>query len=137
MQASLRSRQQRVDVILWALAGSSAVLILWLSFGPGFPPGATMFPGADKVQHGLAYFVMALLFLLAAVWRPGRGAGPWFGYRWFLVLAVIGVGGVVEIGQSALTATRQAEVLDWVAEILAVLAAYGVVSVLRVRSEAA
>ena len=66
------SHDRLVDLLLWALTFASAGLTLWLSLGP-VPPGASAFPTADKASHGVAYFVTTLLFLFAAVWRPGRG----------------------------------------------------------------
>jgi hypothetical protein len=122
-----------LDILLWVLTAGSALLTLVFSFRFA-PPGVDAFPHADKVWHGVAYFTTVLLFLLAAVWRPGRGAGPF--PRAGLVFALIGVaaGGLVEVAQS-FTATRDAELLDWVVEIVGILAALGVVVALRARAE--
>ena len=121
-----------MDLLLWVLTALSAALTLAFSFR-FVPPEVDAFPHADKVWHGLAYFTTAVLFLLAAVWRPGRGAGPF--PRAGLVFALIGVaaGGLVEVAQS-FTATRDAELLDWVVEIVGILAALGVVVALRARA---
>ena len=118
-------RERAVDVVLWALTIGSAGLTVWLSLGP-VPPGTEAFPGADKVFHGLAYFVTTLLFLFAAVWRPGRGPGPLARFGVYVILAVIGAGLVVEALQGALTADREPELADWLAEVVAVAAAVAI-----------
>jgi VanZ family protein len=122
----------RLDILLWVLTACSAALTLVFSFR-FVHPGVDAFPHADKVWHGLAYFTTALLFFLAAVWRPGRGAGQF--PRAGIVFALIGVvaGGLVEVAQG-FTATRDAELLDWLAEIVGILGALGVVVVLRARA---
>ena len=122
----------RLDILLWVLTACSAALTLVFSFRL-VPPGVGAFPHADKVWHGLAYFTTAGLFLLAAVWRPGRGAGPF--PRAGIGFALIGAaaGGLVEFAQG-FTATRDPELLDWVAEILGILAALGVVVAHRARA---
>lgn len=128
-----RSRERRVDALLWALAFVAVGLTLWFSFGVK-PPGAEAFPQADKVEHAGAYFVTTLLLLLAAVWRPGRGPGLFWRWRWLVLAVVVVAGGVVELAQQLLTAHRKGDVLDWVAEIMAVLGAVGVLAWSRRRA---
>jgi VanZ family protein len=125
----VRADPSRLDLLLWVLTALSAALTLVFSFGLD-PPRVGGFRHADKVWHGLAYFTTTLLFLLAAVWRPGRGAGAF--PRAGIVFALLGsaAGGVVEIAQGS-TATRDPEVLDWVADVLGILAALGVIVALR------
>jgi hypothetical protein len=125
-----RSRQRALDAALWALTFASAGLTVWLSLG-SVPPGASAFPGADKLFHGIAFFVTTLLFLFAAVWRPGRGPGPFAGLVPYVLLAVIAAGLVVEALQGALTADRRPELADWLAEVVAVIAAASVHGALR------
>ncbi len=93
-----------IDVGFWALTAACVAATLWFSFVAP-PPGTDLFPGADKVDHAVAYFATTMSFLFAAVWRPGRGVGryPHLG-KWFAVAAIAG-GGVIEILQS-MTATR-------------------------------
>jgi hypothetical protein len=95
------------------------------------PPGTEAFPGADKVFHGVAYFVTTLLFLFAAVWRPGRGPGPLARFGVYVVLAIVAAGLVVELLQGALTADREPELADWLAEVLAVMAAVAIHALAR------
>jgi VanZ family protein len=118
-----------VDAVLWALAVACAAVTIWFSFGAP-PPGAALFPWADKAGHAIAYFATTLSFLFAAVWRPGRGPGPFPRLGWVLAPAAVGVGVVVEILQG-LTPTRSAELKDIVAEALGSAAAVAVHVVVR------
>ena len=106
---------------------------LWLSL-VAVPPGHKVFHGADKVEHWLAYAVTTLLVLLAAVWRPGRGDGPLARWWWAVLAVMVIAGGLIEVVQSFVG--REAELADWVAEILAVALAWAVVVAMRARSRA-
>ena len=134
--ATPRRQQQRglsrVDGLLWALTAACATATLWFSFVEA-PPGAGSFAGADKVLHATAYFATSLSFLLAAVWHPGRGDGPFPVAGHIVPVLAIGAGIVIEILQG-MTATRKAEVGDVVAEVVGVLAALAVHAWLRIRS---
>ena len=116
------------DRILWVAAGLCVAVTLWLSLVE-VPPGTSAFGGADKVEHAFAYFVTSLLLLLAAVWRPGRGEGILAPWTWWVLGAMVLAGGAVEIVQSFVG--REAELADWVAEIVAVVLAAGVLGVWR------
>jgi VanZ family protein len=118
-----------VDTVLWALAVACAAGTIWFSFGAP-PPGATLFPGADKAGHAIAYFATTLSFLFAAVWRPGRGPGRFPRLGWLLPPAAVAVGVVVEILQG-LTASRSAELNDVVAEVVGSAAAMAVHALVR------
>jgi VanZ family protein len=110
------SRERALDVVLWLVTASCAAATLWFSFGAA-PPGATLFPGADKLGHAIAYFATTLSFLFAAVWRPGTGEGRFArGGAWFPVAAVA-AGVMIEILQG-LTPSRTPEARDVAAEIL-------------------
>ena len=124
-------RERALDVALWCTAALCAFVTLWFSFFAS-PPGAGLFPNADKVGHALAYFATTLSFLFAAVWRPGRGDGrlPNAGY-WFPVVAVV-CGIVVEILQG-FTATRSAQAGDVLAEVIGAGLALGVHEIVRRR----
>jgi VanZ family protein len=119
-----------VDVVLWIATAASAGLTLWFSFAK--PPDTAGITEHDKVMHALAYFLITLCFLLAAVWRPGRGPGPFPAMGAVAPLVALGVGIVVEVLQS-LTTTRRGEVRDVLAEAIGVAAALGLVVLLRSR----
>ena len=130
---SVRAELSRLDLLLWVLTAFSAALTLVFSFRLD-PPQVGGFPHADKVWHGLAYFTTTMLFLFAAVWRPGREAGPF--PRAGVAFALLGsaAGGVVEIAQG-FTATRHRELLDWIVEVVGIFAALGVLLILRARTD--
>jgi hypothetical protein len=117
-------REHRLDLALWSIVALSIASTVVLSFVE--PPGAGLGHGIDKVQHALAYFVTMLTALLAAVWRPGRGPGPFPGARWLIAAGALACGAIIEILQSVSTTNRQGDVRDWLAEVagvgLAVLA---------------
>jgi VanZ family protein len=121
-----------MESALWALPASCAALTLWFSFGAP-PPGASLFPDADKVGHAIAYFATTLSFLFAAVWRPGAGEGRFPRLGWWFPVAAIAAGGLIEILQG-MTATRTAQSSDLVAEIVGTAAAVTVHAAVRRRS---
>jgi VanZ family protein len=120
-----------VDLVLWAATVLCGAVTLWLSLFT-VPPGASAFSEADKLEHATAYLVTALLLLLAAVWRPGRGDGPFARWEGWVVVAVMSAGGAIEVIQSRIG--REGEWTDWLAEIVAVALAWGGVVWLRARS---
>jgi predicted anti-sigma-YlaC factor YlaD len=128
MVVTVWRRADGIDRVLWAAAILCVVATLWLSLVE-VPPGTSAFGGADKVEHAFAYFVTALLILLAAVWRPGRGEGVLWPWRWWVLGAMVLAGGAVEIVQSYVG--REAELADWVAEIVAVVLAAGALGLWR------
>lgn len=90
-----------------------------------------MFRYSDKVFHGTLYAATVLAYLLAAVWRPGRGEGrfPWT-VPWILAGALAaGIG--MELLQGAFFG-RDAEIGDAVADAVGELA--GFVSWMLVRA---
>ena len=126
-------RSVAVDRALWAATVVCGAVTLWLSLWFA-PPGTSAFGGADKVEHAFAYFVTTLLFLLAAVWRPGRGEGVLARWEWWVLGGVVAAGGAVELLQ--LSVGREAEMDDWLAEIAAVVCAALVLRIMRARAEA-
>ena len=144
----MRSRETRIDVILWLAAFMCACVTLWWSLVQ-LPPARSafrilwwslvslpserhLFRYFDKLEHGLAYFVTSLLLLLVAVWRPGRGDGPLARWGAWLPVTLIVVGGGIEVLQSF--TGRDAQLGDWIAEIIAVALAWGTMAALRARS---
>jgi VanZ family protein len=120
-----------IDLALWVLAAACAATTLWFSFGAP-PPGANLFPGADKVGHAIAYFATTLSFLFAAVWRPGRGKGRFSRLGlWFPAAAVV-AGVAIEMLQG-MAPPRSAEVNDVVAEVIGAGIAMAVFSLVRWR----
>jgi VanZ family protein len=145
---AVRSREARIDVALWVAALLCVLLTLWWSLAQvpperdlfrslwwslvSLPSERHLFRFFDKVEHGLAYFVTCLLLLSVAVWRPGRGDGPFARWDMWVPVGLIAAGGAIELLQS-LTG-RDAQIGDWIAEIIAVGLAWAIVATLRGRS---
>ena|SRR5437773_2459363 len=110
-----------MDALLWAVAVTTlvAILVLSLNTEPPLPP----FVLADKAGHFAAYGVFTGTVLLAAVWRPWRGPGPFPSSARAIALTVISLGGLLELAQALVG--RDASAWDAVADALGVAAAYG------------
>lgn len=124
-----RGRRRGVDPSLWLLAWGFLGLNLFFSFVPP-PPGTDVFAPADKLGHFGSYACAVAAFLLAAVWRPGRGPGRYPR----AASAVVAVAVALSVASEALQGTvfdRDAQVLDTVADLLGVAAAYAGWRVLR------
>ena len=123
-----------VDLALWCIAAGCALTTVWFSFGAEFP-GVHAFHGADKVGHAIAYFATTLSFLFAAVWRPGRGPGRFPRAGYWLPVAAVAAGGVIEILQG-MTPTRNAHFDDFLADLVGAALGLGVHTLVRWRSSA-
>lgn len=99
-----------VNVSIWAVALCTTALTLWYSLGPA-PPGH----GSDMELHAIAYFVNTLAILLAVVSRPGRRAGRFKARPMPVAMALLALGGLVEIVQGAVVG-RDPQFADWVAD---------------------
>jgi VanZ family protein len=109
------------------------VLTAWFSL-VSVPPGASLFPHVDKLQHFLSYLVTSSLICLAGVWRPGRGSGLFGTQRRRLALAsaLIAGAGVIELVQ--LGVGREAEFADWAAGGAGIVLAFAGAERLRRRA---
>ena len=148
MSSLVPSREDRIDVALWGAALVCISVTLWWSLVQlppareafralwwslvSLPSERHLFRFFDKLEHGLAYYVTSVLLLLVAVWRPGRGDGPFARWGVWVLGALIAAGGAIELVQSHLG--RDAQMGDWVAEIVAVALAWATVAALRARS---
>ena len=107
-----------IDGALWLasalFAGSTLAFSLVIA-----PPEVSAFTPSDKALHVIAYFATGLSLLLAGVWRPGRGDGPFAEWRLRGAFAMLAVGASIEIVQAVFTA-RQAELGDIAADAIGV-----------------
>lgn len=71
---------------------------LLLSLGPA-PPGLNAFFASDKLVHAAGYAALAGSWLLAAVWRPGRGDGSFPRAARIVVSGAIVLGAAIEVAQ--------------------------------------
>jgi VanZ family protein len=122
MQESLRvNRSRRGDLMallrwitLWRVLAVLAIALIWIgSLWPADELRAMDLPRInDKLGHFLAYMMIALL--LALGWRKAPLWLPW-------LIATVS-GGLAELAQGYMTATRSMELLDLVANTLGALA---------------
>jgi len=130
MQVPRSNRRQSalVEAAFWIAAFGTVVLTFVYSLGPA-PSALNAFPIADKVFHATAYGAITLTWLLAAVWRPGRGGGVLAGDAVGVVIAAILLGSGVEIAQHYVH--RDAQVLDAVADVVGAVAGFAVWGLVR------
>ena len=102
-----------------------ALLTMLFSLGLRAPGGGT-FPLADKIGHGAMYLATFLCFLLAAVWRPGRGDGPFPTRALFFAIGIGIAGIVIEVLQELATTDRKGEPGDVLAEAIGVSGALAI-----------
>lgn len=101
-------RHPRLWAGLWWLAVLAVVVVCLMP-----PPPLALPQNSDKVEHFLAYFVLAASAV--QLYRAGR---PLLWVGWGLVL----LGIAIEFAQGALTATRTADAMDALADTIGVLA---------------
>jgi VanZ family protein len=128
-------RERRLDIALWIATLSCACATLYFSFGP-WVPFSGLFPGADKVEHALAYGTTLLCFMLAADWRPRRGDGPFPRTAFSVAILAIAAGIVIEWLQGRYF-HRDPEVLDIVGDMIGSFGAFAIFTILRRRVERA
>ncbi|MDP9342547.1 MAG: hypothetical protein M3Q23_10760 [Actinomycetota bacterium] len=113
-------RQGVVDAGLWAVSVALLLATFVLSLGPA-PPGLNAFFASDKVIHAAGYAALTGSWLLAAVWRPGRGDGPFPRRAWLIAAGAIALGVAIEVGQHFVD--RSADPFDALADAGGVLVA--------------
>jgi hypothetical protein len=120
-------RPTGVDLAIYGAAALAIGVTIWSSFGATRTADAF---GSDKLGHALAYAVDTFLLLLAVVWRPGR---PQALVAWVvpILLGVAVLGGAIEIAQEVVG--RDADALDWLADVSGIAIAGLVFRSLRAR----
>lgn len=113
-QGERGGRQRALRVVFWLAITVAFVVAIW--------PKPIIVPGApnDKIQH-----ILAFLFLTAL----GSAAYPRNALK--LGLGLAGLGALIEIVQAIPALNRDAELLDWIADVAAVLAVLAAVFVWR------
>jgi hypothetical protein len=111
-----------VDLVLWVIAWLLVAGVVWSSLGP--PPSALAnLSFGDKLLHFGAYAATTGMFLLAAVWRPGRGPGGFPRSAPLILGAAIVLSGLIELAQGAFT-SRTPDAWDALASALGAAAAW-------------
>ncbi|MGI8707860.1 MAG: VanZ family protein [Actinomycetota bacterium] len=104
-----------MDPTVWTTSWLLLALVVFLSLVPESP--VALSDGVDKIAHGFAYAALTLSFLLAGVWRPGRGRGRYpMGAIW-IVVATVALGVAIEIVQD-IESYRSMDAFDAVADAL-------------------
>lgn len=104
-----------MDPTVWTTSWLLLALVVFLSLVPESP--VALSDGVDKIAHGFAYAALTLSFLLAGVWRPGRGRGRYpMGAIW-IVVAAVALGVAIEIVQD-IESYRSMDAFDAVADAL-------------------
>jgi hypothetical protein len=102
-----------------------ALITLLFSFDFS-PPDSGWLPLADEFGHGLIYVATFFCFLLAAVWRPGRGDGPFPTKALVFALGVVATGVVIEVLQELATTDRHAQLGDVLSEFIGAFSALAI-----------
>ena len=109
----------RIDLRLWRIAWAGCLIgILALSLVPN-PASLMLEAGWDKTNHALAFFVLGILSLNAF---PGS--------TWWTIAGLAGYGALIEVLQG-MTAHRTAEWQDLIADMFGIVAAIGVIAIMR------
>lgn len=99
-----------------------ALLTAWGAFSPPGGPHPHLFPW-DKAEHFCAFFALTACALAAFPKAP----------VWWTAAALSGCGALIELVQALPFVHRDADVKDWIADTLAVLAVVGVLVAGRLR----
>lgn len=115
---------------MWWLTLAWAVLIVALTVAPVPAAGASLtVPGLDKLVHAALFGVLAWLALQARA-RGGARRPP----VWFLVVTIAAFAGADEWVQQFM-AGRNADFMDWVADMAGVLSAMLILASAPMRRE--
>jgi VanZ family protein len=113
MQGLKPLRHPRLWLALWWLA-VVGVFVVCLVPAPDLPMAP---PGGDKLEHFLAYFLLAAS---AVQLYQGRRL------LWRVAIGLVALGIVIEFAQSALTTTRSMDPWDAVADCIGVAAGFAI-----------
>lgn len=98
--------------------------VMWAAVQPAAPI-PPLFSWQDKVEHALLFAALAGFAHLAWPRRPGA-----------MIALLLGYGAAMELAQS-FTAYRYGDPLDWLADAVGTLAAYGLLTLWRTRARRA
>lgn len=114
------------------MSGITVALILWLTLAP-HPTGdleIPLFPGADKIVHGIMFVFLSIIVLLDIMkhrdWQP---LGLVTVSVVSLLCAVFGIG--IEIAQRAMGLGRSFEILDILADMAGAVLGGGIWAMLQ------
>jgi VanZ family protein len=95
-----------------ALYAAAALVLTYMALAPEKEvPGVELF--WDKLEHGAAWTVLALLGLVLSTKR-----------RWAIGVFAVAFGAVIEVLQAVMPFGRDGNLGDWIADVIGVAAAY-------------
>jgi hypothetical protein len=103
--------------VVAALAGLALAVQIWGLYLPNPPAGTDWFPGADKVQHGVAFGLPVVLLMLADTLRQRSRRRPPRARVLVIATWVLAAHAVVsELIQAAFYTDRRGDPLDLLAD---------------------
>jgi hypothetical protein len=84
-------------------------------------------------NHTIGYACVTIFWLLAGVWRPGRGEGRFPRAMLAIVVGFAILGALVEVIQNQVH--RTSDPLDWLADLVVVVVALAAWTLLRQRAK--
>jgi VanZ family protein len=115
MQRFLSSIMRFMHAIFWLLVAIVSVLMLI-----ELKPSTSSIPNIDKLEHAIVFIALTITGCLAYAQKK-----PW------VIAGLIALGALYEVLQALLTVTRQASVYDWLADVVGILIAIGVMALLK------
>ena len=103
MRTRYKLALRAMPTIFWAMLIATTILMLI-----ELAPKQTGWMHWDKIQHVLVFMMLSLL-----------GAHAYL-HRYYLAIALILYGAMIEVLQNMCTITRQASIYDWVTDIVGV-----------------
>lgn len=104
-----------MPLIFWLLIAVVSVLMLI-----ELKPSADGIPNIDKLEHAFVFILLAVTGCLAYSQQK-----PW------VYAGLIALGALYEVLQALFTVTRQASVYDWLADLVGILIALGLMAANR------
>lgn len=106
----------------WIMSIVCVALILWLTLIPR-PLGefqVELFPNADKVVHAIMFGGLTFC-IFVDVWRKNRFKLPSGKVQFAAIMVAVILGGVIELVQGGMGFGREADIVDFIADIIGVL----------------
>ena len=104
-----------MSLIFWLLVAVISVLMLI-----ELKPTTDGIPNIDKLEHAIVFITLTITGCLAYVQQKPR-----------IYAGLIALGALYEVLQALFTVTRQASVYDWLADIVGILIAIGLMAANR------
>ena len=101
--------------VFWLLLAITTFLMLI-----ELKPQAAGYIYADKLQHIVVFFMLTLIGLYAYPFK-----------KWVVITGLILFGLLIELSQSAFTLSRQASLADWIADVIGLILALSLATLIK------